>query len=134
MSQLSKAIFGALAVTLTLGAVQLASGHDLTTVQQAAMDVPATLINRSAKTDRATGASGSAEATQTILLRLDSISDTSVLVRVPVVKKPETEARNGPAAPSLFLPGGRKAAVACEPMVSVLSELAKRLQPGRCVT
>jgi hypothetical protein len=133
MSQLSKAIFGALAVTLTLGAVQLASGHDLTTVQQAAMETPATIINRSAKTDRATGAPGSAEATRTILLRLDSISDTSVLVRVPVVKKPETEARNSPA-PSLFLSGSRKATVACEPMVSVLTEVAKRLQPGRCVT
>ena len=133
MSQLSKAIFGAIAVTLTLGAVQLASGHDLTAGQQAAIDTPATIINRSAKTDRATGTTGSAEATRTILLRLDSISDTSVLVRVPVAKKPETDARNGPA-PSLFLSGGRKAAVACEPMVSVLTEVAKRLQPGRCVT
>ena len=37
---------------------------------------------------------------------MDSISDTSVLVRVPVAKKPETDARNGPA-PSLFLSGGR---------------------------
>jgi hypothetical protein len=133
MSQLSKAIFGAIAVTLTLGAVQLASGHDLTAGQQAAMDTPANIINRTAKSDRATGAAASAEATRTILLRLDSISDTSVLVRVPVVKKPETEARNGPA-PSMFLSGGRKAAVACEPMVSVLTEVAKRLQPGRCVT
>ena len=59
---------------------------------------------------------------------------TSVLVRVPVVKKPETEARNRPAAPSLFNSGGSKRTVACEPMVSVLTEVAKQLQPGRCVT
>jgi hypothetical protein len=27
-----------------------------------------------------------------------------------------------------------KATVACEPVVSVLTDIAKRLQPGRCVT
>jgi hypothetical protein len=31
-------------------------------------------------------------------------------------------------------PGDRKLAVACEPPVSVLTEIAKQLQPGRCVT
>jgi hypothetical protein len=30
--------------------------------------------------------------------------------------------------------GDRKNAVACEPVVSVLTEVAKLLQPGRCVT
>ena len=30
--------------------------------------------------------------------------------------------------------GSRKTAVACEPVVSVLTEVAKLLQPGRCVT
>jgi hypothetical protein len=30
--------------------------------------------------------------------------------------------------------GGQKTAVACEPVVSVLTEVAKLLQPGRCVT
>ena len=97
--------------------------------------VPPTVINRSAKADRAAGPAGSAEQTQTISLRPESLSDTSVLVRVPVVKKPETDARNGPAAPSLFKSGDRrKTTVACEPMVSVLTEVAKQLQPGRCVT
>ena len=36
--------------------------------------------------------------------------------------------------PSLIKPSYRKAAVACEPPVSVLTEVAKRLEPGRCVT
>jgi hypothetical protein len=27
-----------------------------------------------------------------------------------------------------------KATAACEPVVSVLTEVAKRLQPGRCIT
>ena len=134
MSQITKAIFGAIAVTLTLGAVQFASGHDLTDRWQAVTDTPETIINRTGKTDRAAGVAGSAAQTRTISLRLDSLSDTSILVRVPVAKKPETEARNGPAAPSLFKSGDRKMTVACEPMVSVLTEVAKRLEPGRCVT
>lgn len=135
MSQISKAVFGAIAVSLTLGAVQFASGHDLGGGQQALNDTPVTAINRSAKTDRAARTAGSAEQTQTISLRPESLSDTSVLVRVPVAKKPESNARNGSLAPSLFKTGDRrKATVACEPMVSVLTEVAKQLQPGRCVT
>jgi hypothetical protein len=152
MSQSSKAIFGAIAVSaiavsLTLGAVQFASGHDLDLADrwQAIADTPTTgiapatsiasAINRSSKADRANVASGSGEQTQTISLRPASLSDTSVLVRLPVAKKPETDARNRPAAPSLFNSSARrKATVACEPMVSVLTEVAKQLQPGRCVT
>ena len=139
MSQISKAIFGAFAVTLALGAVQFASGHDLADRWQAVASAPESIINRSGKTDRAAGVAGSAAPTRTISLRLDSLSDTSILIRVPVAreteKKPETEARNGPAAPSLFKSGDRrKMTVACEPMVSVLTEVAKQLQPGRCVT
>ncbi len=134
MSQISKAVFGAIAVSLALGAVQFASGHDLARGQQALNDTPVTVINRLAKADRVAGPAGSAEQTQTISLRPESLSDTSVLVRVPIVKKPETDARNGPA-PSLFKSGDRrKNAVACESMVSVLTEVAKQLQPGRCVT
>jgi hypothetical protein len=135
MSQLSKAVFGAIAASLTLGAVQLASGHDLTLGRQVLNDTPATIINRSAKTDRAARTAGSVAQTQTIALRLESLSDTTVLVRMPVAKKPETAVRNGPAAPSLFKSGDRrKTPVGCEPVFSVLSDAAKQLQPGRCVT
>lgn len=145
MSKISKTIFGAIAVSLTLGAVQFASGHDLADRWQAVAEAPTTgisstsgitsAINRSSKADRANVASGPIEQTKTISLRPESLSDTSVLIRMPVMKSPETDARNGPAAPSLFNSGGRrKATVACEPMVSVLTEVAKQLQPGRCVT
>ncbi len=68
--------------------------------------------------------------TRTIALRLDALADTSVLVRIPVAKA----ARNAPSAPMINKSGDRKLAVACEPPVSVLSEVAKLLQPGRCVT
>jgi hypothetical protein len=30
--------------------------------------------------------------------------------------------------------GDRKLAMACEPVVSVLTEVAKLLEPGRCIT
>lgn len=143
MSQLSqaifgKAIFGAIAVSLTFGAVQLASGHDLNSRWQAVSDASTTAIasaiNRSSKGDRAAVATGSGAQMRTVSMRLKSLTDTTVLVRVPVVRTPGTEARNGRAAPSLFQSGSRKATVACEPSVSVLTEVAKRLHPGRCVT
>ena len=125
MSQILKGIFGALAVSLTLGAVQYASGHDLIG-RDAAPATPEMGINRAAKADRDTVPLSKIQ-TRTVVLRLDSLAETSVLLRVPV-----TETRARPAAPSLLKSG--KAAIACEPMVSVLTEVAKQLQPGRCVT
>ena len=132
MSQLSKgilstAIFGTIAVALSFGAVQLASGRDLTTPQDPAAS--ATAVNRAAKADRAAGMAGLAVLTQTIALRLEGLSDTSVLVRVPLAH----EASNNSAS-SLAKSGGGRPTVACEPVVSVLTEIAKQLQPGRCVT
>jgi hypothetical protein len=123
---LLKGIFGAIAISVSLGAAQLASGRDLTTPQDPA-DAAGTTVNRAAKADRVAGTAG-AVLTQTISLRLDGLSDTSVLVRVPVAH----EARN--SAPSVAKSGDGRLAVACEPMVSVLTEVFKQLQPGRCVT
>jgi hypothetical protein len=138
MSQITKGIFGTIAISLALGATQLASGHDLGNKSllglQALTGTPETIINRAAKTDRVAGVAGSAMPTRTISLRLDSLAETSILVRVPVAGEPETVARNGPAAPAFIKPGERNATLACEPVVSVLTEVAKLLQPGRCVT
>jgi len=146
MSQLSRGIFAAIAVSLACGAVQLASGRDLTVGPQDSVSAPETAINvninRAAKTDRAARVAASAAPTQTISLRLDALADTSILVRVPAAKEAGKEARNGsspPSPPSSPAPAGtksgdRKMTVACEPVVSVLTEVAKLLQPGRCVT
>jgi hypothetical protein len=146
MSQLSKGIFGTIAVSLTLGtlgAVQLAAGRDLAAIQNPAGNSEAVTtsaaINRAAKVDRADGAVGSTVApTRTISLRQDVLTDTSVLIRLPAAKETgkETgkEARNGSPAPSGMKSPARKATVACEPPVSVLTEVAKRLEPGRCIT
>ena len=135
MSQFSRAIFGTIAVSLTFGAIQFAPAHDLTGVSPAPGTSDA-VINRAAKADRVTVpngpvTAGAAAPMRTILLRLDALSDTSIVIRMPAAK----EARNGPPAPSMIKRSpDRKAAVACEPPVSVLTEVAKQLQPGRCVT
>jgi hypothetical protein len=129
-SGISKGIFGALAISLTFGAIQLASGHDLAGIRQVPAGSPEAIINRAAKADRAVAATTATGQTRTISLRLDALSDTSILVRVPMAK----EARDTPPAPAVKKSGDRKLAVACEPVVSVLTEVAKLLQPGRCVT
>jgi len=133
MSQIQNGILAALAVSATLGAAQLAAGHDLigrrqlaSTVPEAA--VPGAGVNRAAKADRA-AVKAAPEQTRTIAFRFNSLADTSVVLRVPVVKD---EIRNRPVPPAK--PGASKTTIACEPPVSVLTEVAKLLQPGRCVT
>ena len=133
MSQLSSGIFGAIAVSLALGAVQLAAGRDLAETQDPA--ATSEVINRAAKADRAGAAVGSAAApTRTISLRLEALTDTSVLIRLPVTRGTGKVARNNVPAPAVVKPQAKKVTVACEPPVSVLTEVAKRLEPGRCIT
>jgi hypothetical protein len=129
MSQFSRGIFASLAISLSLGAAQFALGRDLTGGVQDPQAAPQALVNRTAKADRAP-AVRSDVPTQTISLQLSGVSDTSVLVRIPVAQA----SNKGSSAPSLFKPGNGKMAVACEPAVSVLTEIAKQLAPGRCVT
>lgn len=135
MPQIYKVFFTALAASATFGAVQLASGHDLAGLRQDAPAPAGSHVNRAAKTDR--GALKSApDQTRTITLRAVGLDETSLVVRVPVVTE---EARNRatlPAGPGVSkpAPSTQKATIACEPPVSVLTEVAKLLQPGRCVT
>ncbi len=130
----------AVSLTLgTLGAVQLAAGRDLAAIQNPAGNSQVVniseAINRTAKVDRADGAVGSTAApTRTISLRQDVLTDTSVLIRLPVTRGTGKVARNNVPAPAVVKPQARKATVACEPPVSVLTEVAKRLEPGRCIT
>src|SRR5438045_1566711 len=135
MSQIHKGIFGSLAIALTLGAVQLAFAHDLIGTRQA-VSAAGTPINRAAKADRAPVPAASGQ-TLTIVLRQDELTDTSVLVMVPLAKQASRairqEPRNVPTVPAAK-PGPKKTTIACEPPVSVLTEVAKLLQPGRCVT
>ena len=148
MSRLATGILGVVALSLTVGAAQFASGRDLPEaaqyrlqqdrlqqdrLQQAFQEPLAAAgaaINRAAKADRAAGVAGSPAQTRTISLRLNGFADTSFLVRVPVAHGGD----NALSVPSAIRPGSRKMMPACEPVVSVLTEVAKRLQPGRCVT
>jgi len=134
MSQTSRIFFGVSAIALTLGAIPLAAGRDLSggvfNRSELPAAAPASGINRAAKADRAGSIVRSDAPTQTISLKFDALSDTSVLVRVPVAQA----VRPRSFAPSWIKSGNDKRAVACEPVVSVLTEVAKQLEPGRCVT
>ncbi|MDA9438959.1 hypothetical protein XH98_07510 [Bradyrhizobium sp. CCBAU 51745] len=143
MSQIQKVFFGAVALVATLGAVQvgavqLASGQDLADRWEAVADQPGQTsgrnlashnVNRTSKSDRLADLKPAAVPTRTVSMRLNDLADTSVLLRVPATTE------TGSAKPaSLLLTPGRKPTIACEPMVSSLTEVAKLLQPGRCVT
>jgi hypothetical protein len=130
MSQIHKAFLGAVAITFALGAAQLASGHDLADRWQAVADKPGHDVNRTGKADRLAGIKPAAVPTRTVSMRPNELADTSVLLRVPAVIE------TGNARPPTLLQkqGRNRATIACEPMVSSLTEVAKLLQPGRCVT
>ena len=131
MSRIVKGIFSVVAVSLTFGAVQLAFGHDLKSRFKSFAGVPREdTVGRTGKADRLARAATAPTTTQTIAIHVDRLPETSILVRIPAKQASST-------APSMFLIKDEPKAtstVACEPMVSVLTEIAKRLQPGRCVT
>ena len=134
MSQKSNVILGALAVTATLGAVQLAFGHDLADRFQALSEPRgATEINRTGKGDREPVVPGTSGPARTVMMKVDSLADTSVVIRIPIEKQARSQQ---PAQSVIKAPArsGGKRIVACEPVVSVLTEIAKLLQPGKCVT
>jgi hypothetical protein len=129
MSQIAKGIFAVVAVSLTFGAVQLAFGQDLKNRFRSLASASEETVNRSAKADRLARAAASSAATQTVAFRVDRFPTTSILVRVPA------KAASSTVPGVIRINDERKAAtVACEPVVSVLTEIAKSLQPGRCVT
>jgi hypothetical protein len=133
MSKMFAGILGAVAASLTFGAVQLASGSDLVTTGQHVGQVDENGINRAAKADRANVAKPAAGQSETISVRPGGgVSDTSVLIRLPAQYR--EEARNRAPGLAKEPAGSRRSTVACEPVVSVLTEVAKLLQPGRCVT
>jgi hypothetical protein len=85
-------------------------------------------VNRGSKADRVAGPAGSPASARTVSLQLNGVLDTSFLVRIPVAAVNPTAA-SSPARPAI-----RRPMVACEPVVSVLTEGAKQLDPGSCVT
>jgi hypothetical protein len=148
MSNIRRGILGAVAVTLSLGAAQFAFGEDLT-VGMRTSGIPEQAIDRGGKTDRAPLLAEPVAPTQTISIHVDRVPGTSVLVRIPVARDQEGgkdqgratqgaanpgTAPEGNAAPAAQQVKDQRRTVACEPVVSVLTEIAKHLQPGRCIT
>ena len=128
MSQISKAVLAAIAIASTLGAVQFASGHDLVNRWQAASEQPSHIVRHLGKADRLAGLKPLGAPVKTVSLRLNDLADTSVLLRIPSAQARTTK------PPMLLRNQSRKPTLACEPVVSVLTEVARLLQPGRCVT
>jgi hypothetical protein len=117
------------------GAIQYASGNDLRGTLTDSDTTASSGVNRAPKGDRASLITTQNEQSQTLSFRVQGLSDTSVLLRMgvaPVVAPTKNEAVNIRPLPMNAKP--QRAAVGCEPPVSVLSEMAKMLQPGRCVT
>ena len=133
MSYWAQGIVGAAAASLALGAVHLASGHDLNLPESLrAFSVSANSespVNRAAKADRAIVAARYVP-TQTISIEPVGLPATSVLVRIPVRR----EASDSAPASLLMKSAPHRPMVGCEPVVSVLTAIAKKLQPGRCLS
>lgn len=129
MVRLSKTILGVVAVSLTFGAAQFASGGDLRT-GAASPTESATSVNRAGKADRSAIPLRSISQTPTVSIRSSTLADTSIAFRLPASARVGANSSNGETAK---VPA-RRSAIACEPVVSVLTEVAKLLQPGRCVT
>jgi hypothetical protein len=131
MSNTGKGLVGALALTLgAMGAAQLAFGRDVTDVIPSLSAVSDTAVNREGKTDRGPRVTTPAAPTQTISVQLNGFIDTTIVMRIPLTQ----DARSSSPTPLLTTPDLQKHAVACEAMVSVLTDVAKQLPPGRCVT
>jgi hypothetical protein len=128
MSRIVKGFFAVVAVLLIFGAVQLAFGQDLKSRFKSLVTAPEETVNRAVKADRLPPATAPSAATQTIAIHVDRFPETSLLVRIPA-KEASTPA-------VIRVKYERKAAstIACEPVVSVLTDIARRLQPGRCIT
>ncbi len=130
--------------TLVMSAAHLevASGNDLDLDTFGMRHGSATLlapgsapqINRESKGDRNTIAAQSKEILRTVSIQVDQLAHTSVLIRIPV------DRWGASVSPSIQKPVNRdsktpaRRIVACEPVVSGLTEVAKLLDSGRCIT
>jgi hypothetical protein len=145
MSKVSSLVLGVVSGAAMFGAIQYASGNDLSgsslrgTLTERDTAIPAAsftpAVNRTAKGDRDT-TPAKLDPGQTLSFQVHGLTDTSVLLRLagpaPAPKAQPDKPASTKAIPIDSKP--RKATVACEPPVSLLTEVARSLQPGRCVT
>lgn len=146
MSNVTSGILGAVAATLALGAVHLevATGNDLVGsprrdggtlgIAHSPANIAAATqnVNRSAKGDRDLSVQPSGGVT--ISFKVPGADEASVALRMPAGDA--ADARRKPPIPVKLEKGSavERKTIACEPMVSALTEVAKQLGPGRCIT
>jgi hypothetical protein len=141
MSHITSGILGGTAVALLVGAIQLASGSDMRATAAVpvtaieASQINAEAVNRGGKSDRAQIATIQ-DGSRTVAFQLHGLRDTSLLVRIssPPAKVEKPVAASDVVNATTFKASSKRSAVACEPPVSVLTEVARLLEPGRCVT
>ncbi len=143
MSQLFSIQRAVIAAALTVVAAPFAMGGELPvwlvrSPAVAAASAPvstgdqANAVERAGKSDRAPVLRAGVDS-QTFSIQPSGMSGTSVLVRI-VSQKPDRRANEKPATQLQPRDKAAKPRGACEPVVSMLTEVAKRLEPGRCVT
>ena len=143
MSQMFSVQRAIVAAALTVAAAPFAMGGELpawlvrsptvaAATAPALIGTPADAVERSGKSDRA-AVTRTGVASQTFSIQPTGMDGTSVLVRI-VSQKPDRRVNDKPA--TLLQPRSKaaKPRTACEPVVSVLTEVAKQLAPGRCIT
>ena len=142
MARFISGMLGVATATLVLSAVHLevASGNDLDTFRMrygsATLLAPgsAQQINRESKGDRDVVSAPSKEVLRTVSIQVDQLAHTSVLIRVPVERLGESASPSSQRPVKLDPKASPRRIVACEPVVSALTEVAKLLDSGRCVT
>jgi hypothetical protein len=98
---------------------------------QTSTTLAATAVNRGAKGNRSEASSNTAER-RTIVFQHPGLPSTTVALRL---WDTAGAARNRPVLKDGKAPANKpKQAVACEGVVSALTEVAKQLEAGRCVT
>jgi len=144
MSRMSSVRIIGIAAAMSLVAAPFAIGGELpawllrpaiasaVAVNPLAAAPEATPVHRAAKADRIAITARSAGPMRTFSIQPRGLTDTSILVRVPE-RAIERDAINSPGTVKSNESSSRPRA-ACEPVVSVLTDVAKRLGPGRCIT
>lgn len=127
MSRISSSLLGVAIVSLLISAVSLemASSEAFgfsTRIEGQGQELDShAVVNRSSKSDRTPSSAFAVKGT-TLVFQLADMPSTSIVTRSPLRQEPPT------------LRARARQTVACEGVVSVLTEIAAQLAPGRCVT
>lgn len=142
MARILASVLGVAAATLALSGahLEMASGNDLNSFGarhgDAGMIVPGSApeINRAIKGDRDMVAAPAKQMLRTVSIQVDQLAHTSVLVRVPADQVRSDSAPETITKPAKQNTPAKRKMIACEPLVSGLTEVAKVLDSGRCIT